>query len=264
MLWWGLPISLASAAGNLLFNPLLILFLLFSSLIFFCALCGIPHSFLICILEYLTRFWLYTSSYASPAWLSGCPCPSIFICASIIFITLIITHTTFLKTLVKKCCALALFFVIAWQSITWLYIPQQAQLSINCGKKALSLVVCNNETFLINNHILSSKINMQSWIEYTLIPFLTKKTGKLVFDAFISTTLSPGILGCAELLILNKAVKKIFLPQPFFKNKLLLQPLIEKMKQYPECIWYANDTQLPAYITAALNDCRHETKSMLC
>ena len=45
LIYWGLPVSLASPLGNILFNPLLVVFLFFSSLLFFTELLHIPNIF---------------------------------------------------------------------------------------------------------------------------------------------------------------------------------------------------------------------------
>jgi len=54
---WGLPLSILSPIGNLIFAPLLTLFLLFSSLVFFCELIYLPNAWLVWPLELITSAW---------------------------------------------------------------------------------------------------------------------------------------------------------------------------------------------------------------
>ena len=75
---WGLPFSLYSPLGNLVFNPFILIFLLLSSLIFFGALLGLPIGWLSIALDYITKGWLYcldcaphksSIGFSEPHWL---------------------------------------------------------------------------------------------------------------------------------------------------------------------------------------------------
>ena len=71
LVWWGIPISLLSPIGNLIFTPLLTIFLFLASLIFFLELFYIPNQWLIYLLEIVTRFWNYLITFGSNGSLIG-------------------------------------------------------------------------------------------------------------------------------------------------------------------------------------------------
>ena len=68
---WGLQISLMSFIGNLIFTPILTIFLILSSIIFFTELLGLPNSFVIKILEITTNFWENALNLGKKEWLIG-------------------------------------------------------------------------------------------------------------------------------------------------------------------------------------------------
>ena len=70
---WGIPFSLASIFGNLLFTPFISLFLFVSSLFFICNVFGYAPSYLIYILEIISNIWVKALSYGSPSWMSTIP-----------------------------------------------------------------------------------------------------------------------------------------------------------------------------------------------
>ena len=91
LLSWGLPISLASIVGNLLFAPVLSAVLLLASLIFFGELFSLPTTLLTLIFEWITHGWFSLLTRGSPSWLWSCssalfysrgayPCPTICNC----------------------------------------------------------------------------------------------------------------------------------------------------------------------------------------
>src|SRR5437763_195216 len=68
---WGIPLSLLSPLGNLIFGPVLTIFLFLSSLIFFSELIGIPNGLLIALLEKITTWWLCIMHANTQSWLVG-------------------------------------------------------------------------------------------------------------------------------------------------------------------------------------------------
>lgn len=66
---WDLPMSRISIIGNILFTPVITLFILISSLIFLTELLHIPNGFLCSLLNVITKHWLQALSCSSPDWL---------------------------------------------------------------------------------------------------------------------------------------------------------------------------------------------------
>ncbi|MBD3273394.1 hypothetical protein GF385_03545, partial [Candidatus Dependentiae bacterium] len=95
LIFWGLPISKISFIGNLLFLPILIIFLVLSSIIFFTEILNIPNSIFIYFLNHISNFWDKLLNMGKKSWLIG------FSKINIIFL-LIIPILTFLILINKK------------------------------------------------------------------------------------------------------------------------------------------------------------------
>src|SRR3989339_1295099 len=70
---WGLPVSIMSILGNLIFTQLLTAFIFVSTLLFTTDLLGIPNYFIAQALELITNIWHYILSFGSAHWLVGFP-----------------------------------------------------------------------------------------------------------------------------------------------------------------------------------------------
>jgi hypothetical protein len=78
---WGLPVSLASPVGNLLFVPFISAFLLLSSFFFMISLAATPPQILISALDLTADLWHRILIMGSPSWLISIPCPPVWILA---------------------------------------------------------------------------------------------------------------------------------------------------------------------------------------
>ena len=92
LLCWGMPISVLTFAGNFLLSPILTLFLLLSSLIFFCELLHIPNSFLIYGLQKTCSTWLSLMQWGTKHYLVALAAPSLLIIIAIPICALLILH----------------------------------------------------------------------------------------------------------------------------------------------------------------------------
>jgi hypothetical protein len=70
---WEIPLSRIGIIGNILFTPVITVFILISSLIFLTELLHIPNGILCSALNFITTHWLHALSYASPTWLVTIP-----------------------------------------------------------------------------------------------------------------------------------------------------------------------------------------------
>jgi hypothetical protein len=77
LIYWGLPISLMSVVGNLLFTPFFIYFIANSFFIFITQLLHIPNQMLCESLNFITLVWLKIIALGSPTWLMGFAYPGI-------------------------------------------------------------------------------------------------------------------------------------------------------------------------------------------
>ncbi len=89
---WGLSLSLMTFAGNLLFSPILTIFLILSSLVFFTQLLHIPNYFLIVTLDWFTQTWDNILAHGSQDWLIEFCRPPVFFLFAIPIVTVVILH----------------------------------------------------------------------------------------------------------------------------------------------------------------------------
>lgn len=206
---WGLPISLMSCIGNIVFAPFLSIFLLLCCAIFFLELFSLPNYYVITCLDYFTQFWQAGMKIAQRFWLIGFAKPPLYILIGIAGLGLLVLH---LKT--------SRLYKIIYFSISLLIIllllklntsPTMQIKKIACGKAEIIALQSNKELILINPAI-PLKSNIQNWIEYTLLRELNQQFGTTTIDHVIIT--NPSILTfeyCSQLCKLTK-VKKIYLP----------------------------------------------------
>ena len=180
LIHWGLAVSYMLPIANIIFTPLLALFLWCSCLFTLCSVAHIPCGWLTTLLDYLADVWHYLLSFARPDWLIGFDYRLIWI-SLIIALSIIFVYTFFQPNknrslLFLTSCCLLIF------STRWL-------LQKNCFYKVnnLSMYVIriNNTTYLIDNGALCSKQNFYSWIDYTIFPELIKSGGITTIDTLV-------------------------------------------------------------------------------
>lgn len=177
---WGLAISYMLPLANLIFTPLLALFLWCSCLFTLCVVIHAPSNWLATILDHIAQIWFYFLSFSQPNWLVGFN-QKMFWISSSIAIFLIITYTFFYPNkkrsliILISCCVF--LFATRWLS------------QKNCLYKIENLPMyalrLNDKILIIDNGALSSKQNFYSWIDYTILPKLVKTDGITIVDTLI-------------------------------------------------------------------------------
>ncbi|MDP3788686.1 MAG: hypothetical protein Q8Q60_05230 [Candidatus Chromulinivorax sp.] len=180
---WGLPVSIMSIVGNLIFGQLLTAFIFVSALLFTTDLLGIPNSLIALALEWITQVWHYILSFGSAHWLVGFPSwilPISAICAI-------------------AACSLYHFKVrsqnyrIAWLSILCLATPiihkigknRSMCIIVTQGCQKMYLVQTRGKIYAFDCGALGARPSSQSWIEYTLAPTMIKTMGATHIDTLI-------------------------------------------------------------------------------
>lgn len=174
LLLWGLPISIASPLGNLIFSPFIMLFLLISCLIFFTEIFYIPNGLLIVALDYISYCWIWLASWAQRSWLINCAQPPLVIAFAITLSALAVIHY---KKLVHSNRRILLFFIIL--GLTFFYlkqiaIPKEQISNITCFEKEITLISANKKHVFIDPGYLGRRISAPSWVSYNLVPTLVK------------------------------------------------------------------------------------------
>jgi len=192
LLWWGLPMSILSPLGNLLFGPALTLFLLLSSLLFFTELLYIPNAWIAWCLDMLTKIWLYILKSDSHPWLFGFATPSSLFLVSIPLLALLILHFKTLRSLAHSVLCLSILLVGSCLYIKNTYTKTNTLQTIPYGRGELTILHDQKKLVVIDPGIIGQRISSASWIEYTLCPELIKTSGKTTIDHLI--LLQPGAM----------------------------------------------------------------------
>ena len=181
LIHWGLAVSYMIPLANLIFAPLLALFLWCSCLFALCAIVKIPCSWLVILLDWLANVWHYFLSFATPCWLIGFQHQMIWLaifCAICVFFVYSFFYPRKNISLIflMFCCAV-LF------STRWLIIKKNCFYKIN--DIPLHVLRINNKTYLLDSGALCSKQNFYSWIDYNILPELIKAGGITTVDTLV-------------------------------------------------------------------------------
>lgn len=215
---WGIPISLCSFLGNLLFAPILTLFLCISSLIFFSALLHIPHGFLIQLLEYITTVWLWLISWHCPSWCIGFAQPPWIILVLIIGATIGALHLRIVATPTKRVIAFAGIALISFILLRNSASPLDMVTTFACHDKEITIINTHNQLMIIDQGAIGRRLSACSWAEYTLLPHLIKTTGKTSIDHLICLTFNKTLLEAVTHLAHKSAIKHVYIP--YFEGSL--------------------------------------------
>lgn len=186
LIWWGLPVSLASPLGNALFSPILTLWLICSSLLFLTEFLCIPNTFLIYLLDYLTKIYTWLLSWA-PRWcMLPIYKPPLLILVLFGIVTLYILQSTLFTRPWQRIHAYILSFLvfIVVCSTLRLCMPPRIH-TLDCPPGTLTLMATSEKTIVIDPGYLNKNWSDQSWIEYQLTPYIIQYTGNDFIDTLI-------------------------------------------------------------------------------
>jgi len=178
LVYWGLAVSSLTILGNIIFAPLLTIFLLISSLIFFFELLYIPNQYLVYVLEKLTLLWLKIAPPCPHQWLLCFPQITwlIFLIALILAIYTISLKISRLKQVLLLGLTLLISLLIAKLGF-WI---NTNELELKHRRAKLQITYQPNRTVIMHDHgVLNQRYGIQNWLCYQLIPALTKNFGTL-------------------------------------------------------------------------------------
>ncbi len=208
---WGLPFSLLSAVSTVLFGPLLSIFLLLSSLIFFLEILHVPNTLLIFLLEKVTDVWLWLLSWEQKFWLIGFKKPPIIFLCSIVFATLFIIQCKYISRTAHATLLLLLLLIGTCIGLKCLQKPHTV-VQVNRETGNVTVIAHNNQTIVIDPGVIGRNRSAQSWTSYTLIPEIVKKTGSVTIDHLIVLQLNIFTFQAIEALCKKMTVKNLYLP----------------------------------------------------
>lgn len=211
LICWGFPLSLASPLANFLFGPVLSLFLLLSSLIFFCELFWIPNGWLIKALEHLTSSWLAVLNCGYRSWLLGINKPPAWIFIALLLASLAIIHAKKIKTIPQKSLALLLLLIGSF-GIIGLYAPLNDHTEIPYANNTISIIRDEGKIIVFDPGVLGKRQSAQSWVQYTLLSELNKRYGTTHIDHLILSRPGTLLFQTVEALLQKTTVGTIYLP----------------------------------------------------
>ncbi|HBS48336.1 TPA: hypothetical protein DEO28_00555 [Candidatus Dependentiae bacterium] len=175
---WGMPISFMSILGNLLFSPLMTIFLVLSSFLFFTEILSIPNDFLAQALNYNTIAIEYCLRLGSKKWLVAVPFSSKVLLAIFPFACAIILLNKRIKNLFFKfglvfCLT---FFFIGFLKLNKKISAQTIMLDPIENKLTLNYDA-NNSITICDDGMFNKKSSIENYINFEITPFLVKKFG---------------------------------------------------------------------------------------
>jgi len=180
---WGLPISIMSLIGNLIFGPFLTTFILVSTILFTCDFFGIPNTFVIITLEWITKIWHYCLSFGSPTWLIGY---QMFMFPIACLVAIIACSIYLQKKHTQNQRIFYLIFLCACIPTTAYFFQNSCgSITVYQGHQKFHVLQKNNLIYAFDCGALGARPSSQSWLEYTLTPAMIKAMGATHIDVLV-------------------------------------------------------------------------------
>ena len=176
---WGIPLSLATLAGNLLFSPLFTIFLVLSSLIFFTELLHIPNAALTYALNKVATIIKFLLSTSQKSWLLPVPLAHPLLLVSIPLILFLTIHFTRTQTTIKKIGILSALFTtfLMILSVPKLLQTSGTTLVPHSDNKLQVTIEEDGSLTLTDNGYFGRMGNAHNFTTYELLPYLVKNFG---------------------------------------------------------------------------------------
>lgn len=236
LILWGIPISIMSPLANLIFTPLLILFLWISCLASICIITHIPCNVFEIILNKITDLWLYLLTFSKPTWLVGFPIKMLYL-SLIIFITIALWYI-FIRPTQKTT---VIFLISCWffMILVQPFFTNKIKLEQISDLHLWALRIAN-KTYLIDNGALCTHKNMYTNLDYTILPKLIYHTGCTTIDTIIFNKPSTQIIkiaeqcskqfNCKNFIVTQKGQCYQKMEQHFKNKKITIKPLLKNKK----------------------------------
>lgn len=179
---WGMPISIMGPLANFVFTPLLIIFLWCCCCTTILALANISIPIFYQITNCLADVWIYLLSFSHPSWLIAIPSSMIKI--SLVFCLIIVGMYWYIKPSSKQASMVLMglwCIIIALQP--WYTTKPNTLQQVDNLK--LWYIKLGNSCYLIDNGALSTRKNLYTHIDFTILPQLIKHTGHATVDTLI-------------------------------------------------------------------------------
>ena len=215
---WGIPFSLTTVAGNLLFTPFLFFFLFISTALFFSELLQIPNKPLFYLLEKLYALWLFLLNKGSNNWLYAIDMWGLFFCIiASLTACIVLHHKQFGREKNSwKILIPLLLLPFLYQQIR-AFLPYHGTLT--CIKKTALITCCQGKVSIIDYGAFGEKKSAGIWIQYAFLSEIIKRCGSLKFDLVTCPYPTVRTLEALETLCQHAPVKKILITHPARRSK---------------------------------------------
>lgn len=217
---WGISTSLLSLLGNLIFSPILTLFLFFCCIVTLTEAVYIPNQILITILEKISHYWLKIINLSDTFWCIGIK--NIFFIPSIAIFIIAAVSIFYIK---KPLHRIILFTTLITALLTANYLLTWNQSkNIHSNKKNhLEILIENNRVNIRDNGVF--KRYSANLIKYKIAPEIIKNYGNRIETVKIDT-LTPDTYKSLKLLAGLLKIEKISVSNPqkgdYYKIKYIL------------------------------------------
>ncbi len=184
LVYWGLPISLASPLGNLLFHPLLTLFLFLSSLVFFCHVFHMPHGAFTYGLEKTSTLFHVLLGYGRGGWLVGLPQPPTYLLVLLPLVTACVFCCKKTRSLYRSIGCLLILSCSFGLILKYAHMAPP-MIDLACNRGTLHIICSEGNVVIIDTGVLGQRLSVRSWIEYTLAPAIIHATGLTTISSII-------------------------------------------------------------------------------
>lgn len=223
---WGIPFCMLGFIGNIIFNPVLALFLCLSTVLFFTEVCLIPNGPIIYALDTLSNLWLYALSLSTNLALEvPCAQPSAVTMGAIAcgVIVVMLAQTTYAKKNLYLIAILTGGFMLSQQQVT-----EICSHDLPCAKESLRIIKQNNKLIIIDPGCLGRYLSAPSFVQYTLIPHIIQKFGTHTIEHLV--LLKPGKLTFDAVLMLMQRAKVNHMYIPLWNGTLSKSGLYSFMR----------------------------------
>jgi hypothetical protein len=212
VVWWGLPISLLTILGNIIFNPCIILFLACSLCLFFCELFSLPSFPFAWCLERLTDAWLWLIAQGTRHALIALPkphgCLLILMACIPLWIMYVCAHRR------QRGITLFVMYLLSVSFLLKFFVIKNSALTVPYGTRSVQLVTQGKRCCIIDTQgILRCGEHNRSWVDFTLRPVLVSKLGRLTCDGIVLLKPTEKQISAAYALAERVKASVIIIPQ---------------------------------------------------
>lgn len=213
LVYWGFGISTMSLVGNLLFTPILVLFLFLSTLLFFATLCLVPHEPITMALNFVTQAWHYALGFGSKNWIIHCINPPLIILVlPIVALVVGIQHPS-CKTPLRRLTLMASIILIFFSYCLLMQKhAMQKTSTIMLDKKLYGIVRTDKKIILIDEGYAAQKKSPEKALEYNILPALFKQYGNVHIADYVIKRPMRSSMKIAATLCKQVAVDQVTLP----------------------------------------------------